>query len=175
MPEIPCHLPGCTFKTPDVDNAVAAVMLSHHLTSMHPAPAQLKAQTIPQPKVTANIYEDQWDSFKRKWTVYKETVSIPAERVAVYLLACCDHDLKSSVERADPTISSKVESDVLSAIKRHAVVSVAVSVLRTELLVMKQDHEENIIAFASRALGKARNCLWLNVPMTLVWTTVRTL
>ena len=90
--------------------------------------------------------------------VYKETVSIPADRVAVYLLACCDQDLKSSVERADPAISSKVESDVLSAIKRHAVVSVAVSVLRTELLVMKQDHEENIIAFASRALGKARNC-----------------
>ena len=95
-------------KTPDVDNAVAAVMLSHHLSSVHPAQAQLKAPTIPQPKVTANIYEDQWDSFKREWTVYKETVSIPADRVAVYLLACCDQDLKSSVERADSAISSKV-------------------------------------------------------------------
>ena len=36
--------------------------------------------------------------------------------------------------------------------------SVAVSVLRTELLSLKQDHGETILAFASKALGKARNC-----------------
>lgn len=47
---------------------------------------------------------------------------------------------------------------MMAAIKRHAVVSVAASVLRTELLSMKQDHGETILAFVSRALGKARNC-----------------
>ena len=158
MPAINCYLPGCTFATPDVDSAVAAVMLGHHLSSSHPAPAQRKIPTIPQPKLGPGIYEDQWNSFTREWEVYKETVSIPLEKIPVYLLACCEPDLKSSVERSDPRLSSKSESDVLASIKRHAVVSVAVSVLRTELLTMKQDHEESIIAFASRALGKARNC-----------------
>ena len=158
MPAIQCHLPACTFSTPDVDSAVAAVMLAHHLSSAHPAPAQRKAPTIPQPKVTASIYEDQWDSFTREWIVYKETVSMPADKIPVYLLSCCSQELKSSVERADPAITTKSEADVLAAIKRHAVISVAVSVLRTELLVMKQDHGENVLAFASRALGKARNC-----------------
>ena len=44
------------------------------------------------------------------------------------------------------------------AIKRLAVVSVAASVLRTELFSMKQDHGETVLAFSSRALSKARNC-----------------
>ena len=143
MPAINCYLPGCTFATPDVDSAVAAVMLGHHLSSAHPAPAQRKIPTIPQPKLGPGIYKDQWNSFTREWEVYKETVSIPLEKILVYLLACCEPDLKSSVERSDPRLSSKSESDVLASIKRHAVVSVAVSVLRTELLTMKQDHEDH--------------------------------
>ena len=155
---INCYLPACNFATPDVDSAVAAVMLGHHLSTDHPAPSQRKAPTIPPPKVTTSIYEDQWDVFTREWSLYKETVSMPADRISVYLLSCCSQDLKSSVERADPAVTTKAESEVLAAIKRHAVISVAVSVLRTELLVMKQDHGENVLAFASRALGKARNC-----------------
>ena len=141
-----------------MDNAVAAVILSHHLSSEHPAPARKKAPTIPQPKVTGNIYEDKWDSFTREWLVYKGTVEIPAGQLPVYLLACCSQELKESVEKADPTISTQSEAAVLTAIKRHAVVSVAASVLRTELLSMKQDHGETVLAFSSRALGKARNC-----------------
>ena len=158
MPAIQCHIPNCTFATPDVDNAVAAVMLGHHLTSAHPAPAPRKTPVIPQPKLTGNIYEDQWDCFAREWAVYKETVSIAADKLPVYLLACCSQELKSSVERANPAIATQTEAEVLAAIKRHAVVSVAASVLRTELLSMKQDHGETVLAFSSRALGKARNC-----------------
>ena len=141
MPVIQCHITECPFATPDVDPAVAAVMLGHHLTSAHPAPVQRKAPTIPQPKVTGNIYEDQWDSFAREWAVYKETVSITDDKLPVYLLSCCSSDLKSNVEKANPTISTQTEVEVLAAIKRHAVVSVAASVLRTELLTMKQARE----------------------------------
>ena len=90
---------------------------------------------------------------------------MPTNRIPVYLLACCDQALKSSVERADSSVSSKLEVDVLAAIKRKAVFSEAVSVFRTDLLAMKQDNEENIIAFGSPALGKARNYkLVVNCP-----------
>ena len=57
-----------------------------------------------------------------------------------------------------PILHPKKEAIVLAAIKRHAVISVAASVLRTELFGMKQDHGETVLAFSSRALGKARNC-----------------
>ena len=85
-------------------------------------------------------------------------VAITADKLPIYLLACCDQDLKSSVEKANPSITTQDETAVLAAIKRHAVVSVPVSVLRTELLAMKQDHGETVLAFSLRALGKARNC-----------------
>ena len=54
MPVINCYVAECEFATPDVDSAVAAVMLSHHLQTEHPAPVQIKAPTIPAPSVTAN-------------------------------------------------------------------------------------------------------------------------
>ena len=158
MPAIACDIAGCVYRTADVDNVVAAVMLGHHYTSAHPAPIVAKAPVIPQPKVVGNIYEDTWDSFQREWTAYKDTVAIPANKVSIFLLACCSIELKHSVEASDPTISTKVEADVMATIKRHAVVSVAASVLRTELFAMKQDHGETILAFSSRAMGKARNC-----------------
>ena len=71
MPIIKCYMPDCVFETPNLDNAVAAVILSHHLSSAHPAPAQPKAPTIPAPKISAGIYEDQYDSFKRNWDAFK--------------------------------------------------------------------------------------------------------
>ena len=69
MPVIQCHITNCEFSTPDVDSAIAAVMLAHHLSTAHPAPVPTKAPTIPQPKVMGNIYEDQWDCFTREWAV----------------------------------------------------------------------------------------------------------
>ena len=42
----------------------------------------------------------------------KDTVSMSTNRIQVYLLACCDPDRKSSVERADPSALSKSEGDV---------------------------------------------------------------
>ena len=157
MPAIQYYIADCHFSTRDVDSAVAAVMLGHHLSSAHPAPAPTKAAAIPQPKVSASIYEDEWDCFIREWVTYKGTVAITTEKLSVYLLACCSSDLKSSVERADPTITTKNEVELLAAIKRHAVVPVVASVLK-ELFAMKQDHGNTVLAFPSRALGKARNC-----------------
>ena len=106
------YIGGCTSKTPDgLDNAFAAVVLSHHLSSSHPTPAPKKAPAIPPPKLTGGVYEDQWDAF------VKGTVTISASELLVHLLAYCNPDLKSSVERADPRITSKSETEVLKEIK----------------------------------------------------------
>ena len=73
MPAIQCHIAGCLFATPDVGGAVVAVKLGHHLSSSHPVPVGKKAPVIPPPKVTGNIYEDQWDCFTGEWAVYKDS------------------------------------------------------------------------------------------------------
>ena len=87
MPIIKCNMPDCVFETPNLDNAVAAVILSHYLSSAHPAPAQPKASTIPAPKISAGIYEDQYDCFKRNRDSYKENVHISADKIGVHLLS----------------------------------------------------------------------------------------
>ena len=80
---------------------------------------------LPPPKLTGGVYEDQWDAFVREWDVYQGTVTISTSELPVHLLACCNPDLKYSVERADPRITSKSETEVLKEIKRHALISVA--------------------------------------------------
>ena len=52
MPPIPCYVTECDFTTHDLDNAVAAVVLSHHLSTAYPSPAPTKAPAIPAPKLT---------------------------------------------------------------------------------------------------------------------------
>ena len=158
MPAVDCDIAGCDYKTADVGDAVGAAMLTQHYASKHPPTAPRKAPAIPQPKLSGKIHEDSWDSFTREWEVYQKTTAIPPGSLAVYLMSCCAPDLKASVEKEDPAINTKDVNVVLSTIKRHAVINVASSVLQTELLSLKQDHEEPIRQFASRALGKARNC-----------------
>ena len=93
-----------------------------------------------------------------EWEVFKQASNIPADKVSIYLVNCCDTELKASVQKENPQITTRTEADILAAIKRHAVINVASSILQTELLSMRQDHSEPIRQFASRALGKARNC-----------------
>ena len=84
MPVIDCYMTGCTFATPNLDNAVAAVILSHHLSSAHPAPAQPKAPSIPPPSISGGIYEDQYDSFKRNWDSYYRIHNKRAPPVSIF-------------------------------------------------------------------------------------------
>ena len=73
-------------------------------------------------------------------------------------MICCAAELKSSVQKEDPQITAKTEAEILNAIKRHAVINVASSILQIELLSIRQDHTEPIRQFAAHALGKDRNC-----------------
>ena len=75
--------------------------------------------------MTGNIYEDQWDCFTREWAIYKDTVAIMPDKLQFTLWP---QDLKFNFEKS---------TAVLVAIKRHAVISVAASVLRTGALFNK--------------------------------------
>ena len=60
MPEIACYITGCDFTTTDLDNAVAAVVLSHHLSTAHPSPAPKKAPAISATKLTGVYKRTNW-------------------------------------------------------------------------------------------------------------------
>ena len=158
MPVIRCDVTDCEYATADVGDAAGAVLLTHHFARDHPVAPPPKAPPIKQPSVAGGIYEDSWNSFVREWEVFKNGSSLNNANSALYLLNCCDSALRASVHKEDPVIATKTEVEVLAAIKRLSVVSVATCVLQTELLSLKQDHQEQIRNFAAKAQGKAANC-----------------
>ena len=101
---------------------------------------------------------DGWDLFKQEWTTYSKAAGVPKPMEGVYLINCCDNDLRANLHKEDPEISTKPVKDVLEAIEKLAVMKVAMCVLQTELLSLKQEHEEPIRQFNMRAWGKARSC-----------------
>ena len=96
MPAIQCHIADCPFVTEDVGDAVAAVVLSHHLASSHPptAPAPAKRPVVSKPTVSTNIFAEEWASFLSDWEVYKGSVAIPDGQTGIYLVDCCSDDLR---------------------------------------------------------------------------------
>ena len=63
--------------------------------------------------------------------------------------------LGDSLLKTDPNIVGKDVDEVLSAMKRLAVIPIATGVVRSELLEMKQLRDEGFRKFASRVRGKA--------------------
>ena len=159
MPVIQCHIADCPFVTEDVGDAVAAVVLSHHLASSHPptAPAPAKRPVVSKPTVSTNIYAEEWASFLSDWEVYKGSVAIPDGQTGIYLVDCCSDELRQSVVGSDPKIRTKTEEQVLELLKNHAVIRVAKPVLRQELHSLTQEHGESARNFAARVLCQARN------------------
>ena len=163
MPQYDCPRDICEYKTPNVPDAVAAVLLQDHLHTMHPAAQscgavkKAKPPSMALPKVARDIFDDEWCSFLNEWESFKNTTELPEDSVNRYLLSCCEEELRSSVLRAEPRIVEKNEQDVLTAIKKLAVVSVAICTLQSEVIQMRQEHTEPVRHFAARVRGKAMN------------------
>ena len=62
--------------------------------------------------------------------------------------------------KADADIASKPIGDVLKAMQRLAIIPVATSVLRSELMIMRQDRDEQFRSSAARMRGKADTCFF---------------
>ena len=101
MPCYDCPRDGCDYSTPNVPDAVAAVILQDHLKTVHPVtPAGMKKAKPPSmslPKVTRDIMDDQWASFVNEWESFKSTTELPQDGVNRYLLSCCKEDLQTSI------------------------------------------------------------------------------
>ena len=56
------------------------------------------------------------------------------------LVHCCDEDLGDSILKGHPDAVTGTEDNMLNVIKQMAVIPVAISVRRADLLTTKQDH-----------------------------------
>ena len=165
MPIIQCPIQDCTYATDDVDPAIAAALLTIH-NNAHisapvtgaAAPTRQRAPKIERPKISRGSSEEVWNSFTTRWSLFKRGTYLSAGETVQHLFQCCDDDLGDSILKGNPNAVYGTEDELLAAIKQLAVVPVAISIRRADLLTCKQDHGENARAFAAKLKGKAATC-----------------
>ena len=72
-------------------------------------------------------------------------------------------DLSEDILRCNKECTSGTEKQLLVAIKNLAVIPVAITVRRSELLSMKQNDKESVRSLFARINGKAATCAY-NIP-----------
>lgn len=74
--------------------------------------------------------------------------------------------------KANAKVTSGSLKDMLEAMKALAVIPVAVAVLRSELLRLRQERDEPFRAFAAKVRGKAETCKFV-AKCAIVHASVR--
>jgi len=160
MPAINC--PICEYQTDDNDAVAAAAQLNiHALTHSNPTTPpsdKQKPPRIDRPTVTRGTTEEEWNTFTKKWNLFKRGTDIPATQLTTQLWKCCDSELEDDLFKDINSIDTVTEMQLLAAIRRLAVISTATSIRKTELLPLKQDHGQPIRSFAAQVKGKAQVC-----------------
>jgi len=148
----------------NASEAVAIVMLNSHLLSHQqpshsgPGSAKQKIPPIIRPEIKQDVSDEDWSTFVAEWGNFKRCTDIPAGCDADQLFQCCERSLARLLLRENPGIISEGEANLLDAIKQMAVIKVATSVRRTNLLAVKQDHGETIREFYANVKATAATC-----------------
>ena len=173
MPIIQCPIPDCTYVTEDVEAAIAAALLMVH-NNMHTATmgaaqnrGKQKAPKIERPHVTKDSSEETWNAFLARWQMFKRGTNLTLVETVQHLFQCCGDELGNDILRSHPNAVSGTEDQLMTEIKRLAVIPVAISVRRSDLLSIRQDHSESVRSFFARINGKATTCAYvIDCPST---------
>lgn len=169
--QLKCEMQGCTFiATNDDKDLMLAAFGSHqknHDIQTNTAIAapqrneMSRAQRTERPKIQKGGSEETWNTFFTRWNNYKKTSGIPESVATGELFECCSLELGDDIIRENPQLLEGAEKDLLAAIKRHAIIPVAKTVRRSDVLQMRQDHDEGVRAFYARVKGKADTCAYI--------------
>ena len=162
--EIPCQFPGCSYVAKGNSEPIAIVMLSSH-NNVHLQTAastnrrsHIKPPQIARPEVKQDISAEEWYSFLEKWKRFKRITDLPNDEVADQLLQCCERPLSRLLLKENPLIVEEGETALIEAIKRMAVLQVAISVRRTKLLSMRQEPGQMFREFFANVRATASTC-----------------
>ena len=164
MPSIDCPIGGCTYSTGDVDPAIAAALLTVH-NNIHVGAAapttKQKAPKLARPTISGGSTEEVWNAFRARWDLFKNGTQLTLNETTQQLFQCCDDALGNDLIRGNSNIvTNSTEQELLDAIKKLAVIPVAISVRRSDLLSIRQCDGESIRTFFARIKGKAATCAY---------------
>ena len=163
MPAIQCPIEGCQYETEDVEASIAAALILvhgniHKNESFSSTCKRQKPPKLDRPHIGLDASEETWNSFITRWKMFTESSELTPQETVRQLFHCCEEDLGDKVLKGHPDAVSGDAQQLLEVIKKLAVVPVAVSVRRAELLSTRQDHGENIRSYVAKLQGKAATC-----------------
>ena len=158
MPGIQCTAPECEYTT--VKGTVGEMHTQVAHGRADPGP-HCKGPALMRPKVEAGTSEEVWQVFEQKWKLFKTGVGLETRQTCPQLFDCCEGSLQDNLLKEGAKVEDLGEKELLMSIKRLAVVPVAISIRRAELLGMAQDVSENTRSFYARVNGKADTCNYL--------------
>ena len=163
MVVINCAYPGCAFQSEDAPEAAACAILQSHAFS-HAAPgpnfnrAPSEGLKLTRPSIDVGVSLEAWNVFTRRWQMFRQGSGINEASATAQLFQCASQILGDSLLKSDAEIVSKPLQELLSAMRRLAVIPVTTGVLRSDLMQMRQVRDEPFRAFAARVRGKADTC-----------------
>uniref|UniRef100_A0A1A8U7Y8 Uncharacterized protein n=1 Tax=Nothobranchius furzeri TaxID=105023 RepID=A0A1A8U7Y8_NOTFU len=168
MVVVRCSVPACTFATDDVSEALAVALLANHGLAhqswTEPA-APVRAPGLPgpaqdRPRVDVGMSIEEWNVFTCRWNLFRAGSGIGDAQAPFQLFQCARPELGDSLLKANPDAATGPVETLLAGMRSLTVIPVATCVLRTELLQLRQDHDEPFRAFAARVRGKAETCAY---------------
>ena len=168
---VACAYPGCEFKSDDLTEVLACAVLQSHAFShaaapifsqnANPAPdqaAQVRGPKLERPQVDVGVSLEQWNVFLRRWEVFKQGSGIDEASAPSQLFQCASQTLGDNLLKSNAKIVAEPLQDLITAMRKLAVIPIATVVLRTELLQMRQLRDEPFRSFAARVRGKSDTC-----------------
>ena len=170
MPKHRCPYPECEYETEDVNDELAAVLLTVHSNGTHvqttsqPATqaTTAKVEKVRRPTISSAGSSEEWSYFLTRWKDYVEATKLKGKDMVIQLLECCEEQLRKDLTRnAGGSLTSKSVDEVMAAIKKLAVRDENTMVARVQLHNMRQDRDETIRSFGARLRGQASVCKFL--------------
>ena len=165
--KVKCTLVGCDFETEDVSDALAIALLTNHGLH-HQNCSSTSGRTSPQapkldrPTINIGVSVEEWNVFVRRWEVFRKGSNIDAASAPTQLFQCAGAELGDSLLKVHPNAVSDTLPKLLENLRSLAVIPVATSVIRTELLLLRQERDESFRNFTTRVRGKAETCSYSN-------------
>ena len=108
MPKYKCPFPECTYETENVEDALAAVLISVLSNGTHmSAPTNSTAATqhtnaakiekVSRPKISAAGSSEEWSYFLTRWHEYIDATKVSGKDKVIQLLECCDENLRKDI------------------------------------------------------------------------------
>jgi ribosomal protein L44E len=160
---IQCQVPGCTYKAEHASEAVAIAMLTNHNSVHQAGAAQAVRHRVPKvdrPIIKQDSSDEEWQTFEADWKRFKRLMQIPDGDLADQLIECCEKPLSRLLLKENPHVIEDGEAALLAAMKKMAVLGVATTIKRTNLMAMKQEHGQTFREFNAHVRAIAATCAY---------------